>query len=185
MIYVYFSYLCIPSSRIGNTKIISSSQSPYTWYQLLQNVFYKWYNEELSLCELPLTLKENFPHNTCQIYIKLYSKHIKNYSRMTDFCLKGTGLCPSLLLHLWSLNNIPWRVFNAAITRVLIQSCDVNPKQPIHLCCNKRSGIKKKYVGGVVRDWRHRHEQERWQWLRSSLFVVYGLVTKSGEKWQA
>ena len=52
----------------------------------------------VSLMAYLVFFKENFPHNTCQIYITLHSKHVKITLECKIFIWKAFVLCLSLLV---------------------------------------------------------------------------------------
>ena len=52
----------------------------------VEGIFY--YTQRVQLI---INLKENFPHNTCQIYIKLHSKHVNITLECQIFVWKALG----------------------------------------------------------------------------------------------
>ena len=65
----------------------------------------------------------------------------KNDSRVEHFHQEKHWVMPVTFLNFQSLNQPPRRAMNAAITRVHVQICDVNHKQPIDLFCKKMRSV--------------------------------------------
>ena len=123
MIHLYskshLTYLFLQAFNLETLKMsIHDVYWSHSWHPL---------NSSGSIDCVLFILKENFPHNTWQIFIKLHSEHVTfKCSEMSDICLANTGLCPSLFLHVRSLNHTQRRAMDAAIARALVQVCDVN-----------------------------------------------------------
>ena len=81
-----------------------------------------------------LVLKENSPHNVCQIYIKPHSEHLTITLEFQIFVWNLLGYARHLS-PFRSLNYTPRRAMDAAIARALVQICDVNSEQHIDLFC--------------------------------------------------